>query len=108
MVGVEGLVGTDHAVPPAETASGAAVAILCTEAIARALRRRRLREARRVRVAAQRMADENHVVARRRQRAVRLVRDPDRMQRASAVERERRRKIQEPRFNRADRAGGSF
>jgi hypothetical protein len=61
-----------------------------------------------MRIAAQRMADENHVVARRRQRSVRLVRDPDRMQRASAVERERRRKIQELRFNRADRAGRSL
>ena len=41
----------------------------------------------RVRVAAQRMADQDHVVARRRQRAVGLVGDADRLQDAAAVER---------------------
>ena len=50
---------------------------------------RRLREARRVGVSAQRVADQNDVVARRRQRAVGLVGDADRMQLASTVERER-------------------
>ena len=84
----------------------AAVAILGAEAVARALRRRRLRVAGRMRVAAQRMADENHVVARRRQRAVGLVGDADRMQRSPAVERERRRQIQKLRLDRADRARG--
>ena len=78
------------------------------EAVPGALRRRRLREAGRVRVAAQRVADENDVVARRRQRPVGLVGDADRMQRPSAVERERRRKIEELRFDRADRARGGL
>ena len=51
--------------------------------------RRRLREAGRVGVAAERVADQDDVVARRGQRAVGLVRDPDRVQLPTAVERHR-------------------
>ena len=57
------------------------------EAVAGALRRRRRREAGRVRVAAERVADQDDVVARRRQRAVGLVGDADRVQLPPAVER---------------------
>ena len=85
------------------------VAILGAEAVSRALRRRRLREAGRVRISTQRMADENYVVARRRQPAVRLVGDrgPDTMfcPQSSA---KRPRKVQKLRFNRTDRAGGGL
>ena len=55
-----------------------AVAILGAEAVARALRRRRFRDAGGVRVAAQRVADEDDVVARRGQGAVGFVGDADR------------------------------
>ena len=58
-----------------------------------------------MRIAAQRMADENHVITRRRQRSVRLVSDPDGMQRPPAVEHQRPGKIQELRFDRASGAG---
>ena len=88
-VGVERLAGADHAVPPAEAAAAAGVALLGAEAVARARGGGRAREAGRVRVAAERMTDQDDVVARRRERAVGLVRDPDRMELAAAVERER-------------------
>ena len=108
LIGIEGFTGTDHAVPPAEAAAGIAVAILGGEPVPGALLRRRLREPGCVRIAAQCVADENHVVARRRQCAVRLVGDADRMQRSSAVEREGFREIEKLRVDRADRARGDL
>ena len=57
-----------------------AVAIVGGEAVAGALGRRRLREPGGVRVAAQRVADEDDVVAGRRERAVGFVGDTDRME----------------------------
>jgi hypothetical protein len=108
VIGVEGLAGPDHAVPPAEAAAGGSVAILRTETVPGALRRRRFREAGRMRIPAQRVADENHVVARRRQCSVRLVRDADRMQRSAAVKAKRIREIQELRFDRADGTRGGL
>jgi hypothetical protein len=53
----------DHPVPPAEPLAGRAVAILGPEPVARALFGRRLREAGRVGVAAERMAHQDDVVA---------------------------------------------
>ena len=78
------------------------------EPVPRAFGRGRSREAGRVRVAAQRVADEDDVVARRRQRAVGLVGDADRMQLPSAVELQRLRQIEELRVDRPDRAGGGL
>ena len=62
-VGVERLAGADHPVPPAEPLPGRAVAVVGPEPVAGALRRRLVREAGRVGVAAERVADEDHVVA---------------------------------------------
>ena len=59
-----------------------------------------------VRIAAERMADENDVVARRRERAIGLVGDADRRQHPTAIERHRRGEIEELRVDRADRARG--
>ena len=63
LVGVEGLAGADHPVPPAEALAGGAVAIVGPEAVPGALLRGRLREAGCVRVAAERVADHDHIVA---------------------------------------------
>ena len=62
-VSVERLAGADHPVPPAQPPAGHAVAILGPEPVARALLGRRLREARRMGVAAERMAHQDDVVA---------------------------------------------
>ena len=107
-VGVERLAGADHAVPPAQAPAAAGVALVGAEAVPGALRGRRRREAGRVGVAAQRVADQNDVVPRRRQRPVGLVGDADRMQLASTVERERLRKVEELRVDRADGARGGL
>ena len=85
-VGVEGLAGADHAVPPAETAAPTRIAVFGGEAIARASFRGYARIPRRVRVARQRVAHEDHVVALGSERAVRFVGDRDRMKLAAAVE----------------------
>jgi hypothetical protein len=62
-VGVERLAGADHPVPPAEALARRAVAVLGREPVARAGFGRRLREARRMGVAAERMAHQDDVVA---------------------------------------------
>src|SRR5207253_11484934 len=61
------------ALPISEATAGASIPILGREPVSRALRRRRLRIARRMGIAAERVTDENRVVAGRRERAVRLV-----------------------------------
>ena len=85
-VGVERLARPDHPVPPAEPLAGRAVAVGGAEPVPRALRGRRLRDARRVGVAAERVAHQDHVVPPRRQGAVGLVGDADRVQLPPAVE----------------------
>ncbi len=107
-IGVERLAGPDHAVPPAETLARCAVAIVGREPVPRAFGRGRSREAGRVRVAAQRVAHEDDVVPRGRQRAVRFVGDTDRVQLPPAVELERLGQIEEPGVDRPDRAGGGL
>ena len=104
-IGVERLAGSDHPVPPAETLAGRTVAIFGRETVAGAGRRRCLREARRMRVAAQRVADQDDVVTLRRQGAVGLVRDANRMQFATAIEPDRLGQIEILCFDGADRAG---
>src|SRR5690348_2935023 len=101
-IGVECLARSNHAVPPAEAFAAAGVALVGAEAVARAAGNRSRRVARRVRVAAERVADQNHVVTRRGERAVGLVGDPDGIQLTSALERERLRKLQKLRLDRAD------
>ena len=54
--------GADHPVPPAERLAGRAVALLGREPVARALLGRRLRETRRVGVAAERVTHQDDVV----------------------------------------------
>ena len=63
VVGVEGLAGADHPVPPAQPLGGRAVAFLGPEPVAGALVGRPRRDAGRVRVPAERVADQDHVVA---------------------------------------------
>ncbi len=104
--GVERLAGTDHAVPPAEPAALPGIALFSAEPVSRAGLDWRPRETRRVGVAAQGMADEHDVIARRRQRAVGLVRDPDAAQFPAAVQQQRLGEVEELRLDRADRAGG--
>ena len=106
-VGVERLAGADHPVPPAERLTGRAVAVVGPEAVAGALLRGLGREAGGVRVAAERVADEDHVVALRRQRAVGLVRDTDRVELPPAVEPHRVRQVEKLRLDGSDRAGAS-
>ena len=89
-MGVEGLAGTDHAVPPAEAAAAAGIALVGTETVPGARRHRSRRVTGGVRVAAERVADQNDVVACRRQRPVGLVGDADRVKLTPAVERQRR------------------
>ena len=75
------------------------------EPVAGALRRRRLREAGGVGVAAERVADQDDIVAPRGERAVGLVGHPDRVQLPSAVERHRIGQVEVVRLDGSDRAG---
>ena len=59
---VERLAGADHPVPPAEPLAGRAVPVVGPEPVAGALLGCLAREARSVRVAAERVADQDHVV----------------------------------------------
>ena len=77
-IGVERLAWADHPVPPSQPFAPRSVTLFGGEPVARALGGRCLRETGRVRIAAERVADEDDVVARGRQRAVGLVRDSDR------------------------------
>ena len=63
LLGVEGLAGSDHAVPPPESAAAGAVTLFGAEPVPGARGDRRRRVAGRVSVAAQRVTDEDHVVA---------------------------------------------
>ena len=62
-LGIEGLSGADHPVPPAESRSLTGVALFGAKAVPRTLRTGRSGVACRVGVAAQRMADKDDVVA---------------------------------------------
>ena len=76
-VGVEGLAGADHAVPPARARGRLPASRSSARKPSRVLLLGgRRRKARRVRVAAERMADQDDVVARGRQRPVGFVGDP--------------------------------
>ena len=108
LVGVEGFAGTDHAVPPAEAAALAGIALLGAKAVSRARHDWPGREAGGVRVPAERVAHQDDVVACRREPAVGLVRDANRLQIPAAVERQGLRKVEELRLDRADRAGGGL
>ena len=90
LVGVEGLAGTDHAVPPAEAAALAGIALLGAKPVSRARHHGPGREAGGVRVPAERVAHEDDVVASRREPAVGLVGDAHRLQMPAAVERQGR------------------
>ena len=81
-VGVERLARADHAVPPAQAAARLDAALVGADAVDGARRVGLVAPAGRVGVAAQRVADQDDVVARRRQRAVRLVGDAHLRQRA--------------------------
>src|SRR4029078_7959098 len=76
-VGVECLAWTDHAVPPHEPLAPRPVPLGSAESIARAFLRRCARDAGGVRVAAQRVADEDDIVAPGGERAVGLVGECD-------------------------------
>ena len=105
-VRVERLARTDHPVPPAEPLSRLAVAVLRAEPIAGARGRRRLLgEAGGMGVAAERVADQDRVVAPGREHAVGLVGNANRMQLASAVERHGIREVEVARLDGSDRAG---
>ena len=104
-VSVECLARADHPVPPAEALAGRAVAIFGREPVARALCGSRLGEARRVGVAAERMAHQDDVVPPGREGTVGLVRHANRVQLPPAVEPHRLRQVEVTRFHRADRAG---
>src|SRR5207344_2092368 len=95
LVRVECFSRADHAVPPAEPSTGAAIALIGAEAVSGTGGRGRGREAGGVSVSAQRMTDQNDIVAGRRQRPVRLVGNADPIQFAPAVEGERFRKVEE-------------
>ena len=58
----EAVFDADHPVPPAKTLARSAVASVGSEAVASALRRRLSRKAGRMRVTAQCVADQDHVV----------------------------------------------
>jgi hypothetical protein len=105
VVRVERLARPDHPVPPAEPLPARAVAILGAEPVPGTLGRRGFGEAGRVGIAAQRVADEDHVVASRREGAVRFVGHADREQFASTVEPDRSREVEEAGFDRSDRPG---
>ena len=83
-----------------------AVPVLGREPVAGALGGRRRGDAGRVGVAAERVADEDDVVARGGQGAVGLVRHPDRVQVAPAVQPHRVRQVEVLRLDTADRPGG--
>ena len=101
---VECLAGADHPVPPAEPLAGRAVAVVGPEPVAGALLCRLLREAGRVGVTAERVADQDHVVPLGRERAVGLVGDADRVELLSAVEPHRVRQVEKLRLDGSDRA----
>ena len=103
--GVEGLARPDHPVPPAEALARGAVAVGRGEAVAGALGRRRGGDPGRVGVAAERVADQDDVVPRGRQRAVGLVGHPDRVDLPAAVELDRGRQVEELGLNDTGRAG---
>src|SRR5208337_41746 len=84
--------------------AGRAVAVLGAEPVARTLAGRRLREAGRVGVAAERMAHQDDVVAPGREGAVGLVCYANRVQFPSAVEPHRLWQVEVLRLDRADRA----
>ena len=107
-VGVERLAGTDHPVPPAQADGRAGVALVGAETVAGARRGRVGADPGRMGVAAQRVADENDVVARRRQRAVRFVGDTNLRQLLATVQPQRLREVEILRLDQADGPGGGL
>ena len=105
LVGVERLARPNHAVPPAKAAAGLDAALVGADAVDRARRVGLLGPAGGVGVAAQRVADQDDVVTRRREAAVRLVRQAELGQVATRVERQRLREVDELGADHADRAG---
>ena len=103
-VGVECFARADHPVPPAEPLTGRPVAVVGCEAVAGALPCCLCREAGRVSVTAERVADQDHVVPPRRERPVGLVCHADRLELLSAVELHRVRQVEILRLDGSDRA----
>src|SRR5262249_47358503 len=105
-VGIEGLPGADHSVPPAQATAPARVTLLGAKAVPGASAGWRPREAGRVGIATESMANQDDGVAGRRQRPIGLVGYADRIQLPAAVEGKRTRKIQVLGVDRADGARG--
>ncbi len=104
-VSVKRLAGADHPVPPAEPLADHAVAILRPETVASALLRWRLREARRMGIAAESVAHQDDIVSLGREGAVGLVGHANRLQLPPAVKPHRPAQVEVQRFDSADRAG---
>ena len=104
-LGVEGFAWPDHPVPPAEATARLDSAVVCAEAVYRAGCLGLVTPAGGVRVAAEGVADEDHVVLRRRESAVRFVGDAHLLEGSATVEPQRLGQIDEAGATDAGRPG---